>query len=62
MAPRLLPISTMAEPSDEERISKKVIVEHSSATGTSKSVGYTIGIIAVIAIALIIYIVLHMHR
>ena len=62
MAPRLLPISTMAEPSDEERVSKKVIVEHSASTGTSKGVGYTIAVIAVIAIALIIYIVLHMHR
>jgi hypothetical protein len=52
----------MPEPSDEERVSKKVIVEHSASTGGSWSVGYTIAIIAVIAIALIIYIVLHIHR
>ncbi len=52
----------MAEPSDEERVSKKVIVEHSASSGGSWNVGYTIAIIAVIAIALIIYIVLHMHR
>ena len=51
----------MQEPSDEERVSKKVIVEHSAATGTSRSVGYTIGIIVVIAVALIIYIVMHMR-
>lgn len=61
MAPRLLPIPTMPEPTDEERVSKKVIIEHSAATGTSRSVGYTIGVIAVIAIALIVYILMHMR-
>ncbi|MGZ7032885.1 MAG: hypothetical protein ACXVIJ_13065 [Thermoanaerobaculia bacterium] len=50
----------MSEPSDEERVSKKVIVEHTASTGSSKNAGYTIAVIAVIAIALIIYIVLHM--
>jgi len=50
----------MPEPNDEERISKKVIIEHSAATGTSRSVAYTIGVIVVIALALIIYIVTHM--
>ena len=62
MAPRLLPISTMPEPSDGERVSKKVVIEHSATTGTSRSVAYTIGVIVVIALALIIYIVMHMHR
>jgi hypothetical protein len=51
----------MPEPTDEERVSRKVIVEHSAASGTSRSVAYTIGIIVVIAVALIIYIVMHMR-
>jgi hypothetical protein len=61
MALHLLPISTMPEPSDEERVSRKVIVEHSAVTGTSRSVGITIGVIVVLALALIIYIVTHMR-
>jgi len=62
MALRLLPISTMPEPTDEEHVSKKVIVEHSANTGSSWNAGYTIGVIVVLAVALIIYIVMHMHR
>ena len=50
----------MSEPSEEERVSKKVIVEH-SAGSRAGNVGITIGVIAVIAIALIIYIVMHMR-
>jgi hypothetical protein len=52
----------MPEPSDEERISKRVVVEHSAASGTSRSVVYTIGVIVVIALALVVYILMHMHR
>jgi hypothetical protein len=36
-------------------------VEHSAVTGTSRSVGITIGVIVVLALALIIYIVTHMR-
>ena len=51
----------MSEPNDEERLSRKVIVEH-SAGSRAGNVGITIGVIVVIAVALIIYIVMHMHR
>jgi hypothetical protein len=62
VAPHLLPISTMADPNDEEHVSRKVIVEHSANTGSSWNPGWTIGVIVVIAIALIIYIVMHMRH
>jgi len=52
----------MPEPTDEEHVSRKVIVEHSANTGSSWNAGYTIGVIVVLAVALIIYIVMHMHR
>jgi hypothetical protein len=47
---------------DDEFISRKVIVEHSASSGTS---GSTIGvIIAIVVIALILvgYILMHLHR
>jgi hypothetical protein len=47
---------------DDERISRKVVYEQTETSGSSRSMVVTILVIAVIAIALIGYILLHMHR
>jgi hypothetical protein len=47
---------------DDERISRKVVYEQTETSGSSRSMGITILVIAVIAIALIGYILMHMHR
>ncbi len=47
---------------DDEHVSRKVIVEHSASSGSS---GSTIGVIiaiAVIALLLVGYILMHLHR
>jgi hypothetical protein len=46
---------------DDERISRKVVYEHTESSGSSRSMVVTILVIAVIAIALIGYILMHMH-
>jgi hypothetical protein len=47
---------------DDEYVSRKVIVEHSASSGSSGSTVGTIIAIAVIALALVGYILLHLHR
>ena len=47
---------------DEERVSRKVVYETSSSSGSSHSFGITIIVIAVLAIVLIGYILMHVHR
>jgi hypothetical protein len=47
---------------DDERVSRKVVYEHSASTGGSRNFGVTIGIILVLALVLIGYILMHMHH
>lgn len=64
MALRLLPQLSMSLPptDDDERVSRKVVYETSSSSGSSRSFGITVIVIAVIALALIGYILMHVHR
>ena len=58
MAPPLLRLPTMSDvPPDDERVSKKVVYEHS--TSARGNVGMIIAIV-VIAIALVVFIVMQM--
>jgi hypothetical protein len=53
----------MAEPTEpEEKVSKKVTYEHVTSSGTWKQNLVIIIVLLVIALALIGYIVMHMHR
>lgn len=47
---------------DDERVSRKVVYEHTATSGSSHSAGITILVIAVLAIVLIGYILMHMNR
>jgi hypothetical protein len=63
VALRLLPTSSMAEPTEpEEQVTKKVTYEHTASSGTWKQNLVVIIVLVVIALALIGYIVMHMHR
>ena len=52
----------MPEPEDDEYVSRKVIVEHSASSGSSRQSIIAIAIIVVIALVLVGYIVMHLHR
>ncbi len=55
-------VSMQPQNEDDEHVSRKVIVEHSASSGSS---GSTIGVIiaiAVIALLLVGYILMHLHR
>lgn len=56
--PLLTPLS-MPEPEDEDVVAKRVVYETRSASST-RGTGITMGIIAVIAIALIVWLVMQM--
>lgn len=47
---------------DDERVSRKVVYEHTATSGSSHSATITIVVIAVLALVLIGYILMHMHR
>lgn len=47
---------------DDERVSRKVVYEHTATSGSSHSATITIIVIAVLALVLIGYILMHMHR
>jgi hypothetical protein len=47
---------------DDEFVRRKVIVEHSASSGSSGSVMGVVIAIVVIALILVGYILLHMHR
>jgi hypothetical protein len=47
---------------DDERVSRKVVYEHTATSGSSHSAAITIVVIAVLAIVLIGYILMHMHH
>jgi len=64
MALHLLPNPSMSTlpPEDDERVSRKVVYEHSATSGSSHSAAITIIVIVVIALVLIGYILMHVHR
>jgi hypothetical protein len=47
---------------DDERVSRKVVYEHTETSGSSRSVSITMIVIVVLAIAIVGYILMHMHR
>jgi len=47
---------------DDERVSRKVIYEHTATSGSSQSASITIIVIVVLALVLIGYILMHLHR
>ena len=57
--PLLTPLS-MPEPEDEDVVAKRVVYETRSASST-RGTGITIAIIAVVAIALIVWVVMQMR-
>jgi hypothetical protein len=46
----------------DERVSRKVVYEHTASSGSSHSTGITMIVIVVLAIVIIGYILMHMHR
>lgn len=53
---------TTSDGDDDERVSRKVVYEHTASSGSSHSAGITIIVIAVLALVLIGYILMHMHH
>jgi len=52
----------MPEPDDDEVVSKRVVYEHSASSGSSRSVGPTLIVIGIVVIAIVVYVITHMHR
>jgi len=46
---------------DDERVSKKVVYEHVSSSGSSRQSGVVIAVIVVIALIIVAYIFMHMR-
>ena len=49
-------------PEDDERVSRKVVYEHTESSGSSRSMGITIIVIIALALVLVGYILMHVHR
>ena len=47
---------------DEDRVSRKVVYETTETSGSPRSTGITIIVIVVLALVLIGYILMHLHR
>ncbi len=64
MALHLLPNPSMSNlpEEDDERVSRKVVYEHTATSGSSHSATITIVVIAVLALVLVGYILMHMHH
>jgi hypothetical protein len=64
VALHLLPTPSMSTlpPEDDERVSRKVVYEHSATSGSSHSAMITIIVIVILALALVGYILMHVHR
>jgi uncharacterized protein HemX len=60
----LLLLSSMPDPNDqpEDEVSRKVVYEHVSTSGTSKQNIIVIVVLLVIALGLVGWILMHMHR
>jgi len=54
--------TTITNADDDERVSRKVVYEHTASSGSSHSAGITIIVIVVLALVLIGYILMHVHR
>lgn len=57
--PLLAPLRMVQEPEDEERVSKRVVYEHTTSSGNNLP---AIIIAALLALGLVVYIVMHLHR
>jgi hypothetical protein len=64
VALRLLQLSRMPNPNDqpEDEVSRKVVYEHVSTSGTSKQNVIVIVVLLVIALGLVGWILMHMHH
>jgi hypothetical protein len=60
----LLLLSSMPDPNDqpEDEVSRKVVYEHVSTSGTSKQNVIVIVVLLVIALGLVGWILMHMHH
>ena len=61
MAPPLLPKPNMPEPQDNEHHVERKVVYETVSGSTTRSSGITIAIIAVVAVALIVWIIMHLR-
>ena len=61
MAPPLLTPLRMPEPEEHEGHAERRVIVETVSTSSTKSTGVTIGIILVIAIALIVWVVMQMR-
>ncbi|HYS53275.1 MAG TPA: hypothetical protein VER58_05870 [Thermoanaerobaculia bacterium] len=52
----------MSELEPDDQVRKKVIYEHVSSSGTSRNMLIVIAVVLVIALILIGYILMHIHR
>jgi len=64
VALHLLSLLSMPEPNEQpdDQVSKKVIYEHVSTSGTTKQNLVVIVVLVVIALVLVGWILMHMHR
>jgi hypothetical protein len=63
VALHLLTLLDMPEPTEpDEQISKKVVYEHVTSSGTSRNTMIAIAVILVIALVLVGYILTHIHH
>jgi hypothetical protein len=65
VALQLLNLLRMPDPNDpltdDERVSKRVVYEHVSSSGTSKQTGIVIAVLVVLALIIVGYIFMHMR-
>ena len=61
MAPALLPKPDMPDPEDSEHHVERKVVYETVSGSTTRSSGITIGIIAVVALVLIVWIIMHLR-
>jgi hypothetical protein len=63
VALRLLSLSDMPDTNEpDDVVSKKVTYEHVASSGTSRNVMIVIAVILVIALVIVGYIFMHLHR
>jgi hypothetical protein len=64
LVPRLLRLSSMPEQNEQpdDQISKKVIYEHVTTSGTNREFIIVVIVLAVIALVLVGWILMHLHR
>ena len=60
MALLLLNLLSMPDPNDDEIVSKKVVYEHVSSSGSAKQSGIAIAVLVVVALCIVAFIFMQM--